>query len=152
MMGLWAGLAVLIGLILPLQAAINNQLKFGLGGSTLLAALVSFLVGSICLFVISMLTGQKLQNLAGVARVEWWMLLGGCMGALFVFGTTFLAPRMGVAAMISLIIAGQVCASLLLDRLGVLDLPVRELGGWRVLGAVLVMVGVGLVNFGDRLS
>ena len=152
MMGLWVGLAVLIGLILPLQAAINNQLKFGLGGSTLLAALVSFLVGSICLFVISMLTGQKLQNLAGVARVEWWMLLGGCMGALFVFGTTFLAPRMGVAAMISLIIAGQVCASLLLDRLGVLDLPVRELGGWRVLGAVLVMVGVGLVNFGDRLS
>ncbi len=152
MMGLWVGLAVLIGLILPLQAAINNQLKFGLGGSTLLAALVSFLVGSICLFVISMLTGQKLQNLAGVARVEWWMLLGGCMGALFVFGTTFLAPRMGVAAMISLIIAGQVCASLLLDRLGILDLPVRELGGWRVLGAVLVIVGVGLVNFGDRLS
>lgn len=152
MMGLWVGLAVLIGLILPLQAAINNQLKFGLGGSTLLAALVSFLVGSICLFVISMLTGQKLQNLAGVARVEWWMLLGGCMGALFVFGTTFLAPRMGVAAMISLIIAGQVCASLLLDRLGILDLPVRELGGWRVLGAVLVIAGVGLVNFGDRLS
>jgi transporter family-2 protein len=40
-------LALVIGLVIPLQAAVNNQLKGVIGGSTVLAALVSFLCGTI---------------------------------------------------------------------------------------------------------
>ena len=42
-------LAFTIGCAIPLQAAINNQLKVHLDGSTLLASLVSFLVGTLAL-------------------------------------------------------------------------------------------------------
>jgi len=50
-----------------------------------------------------------------------------------------------------LIVAGQLFASLLVDRQGFLGLAVRELNGARVLGALLVLAGMLLVNFGDRL-
>lgn len=142
--------AFLIGVVVPLQAAINNQLKGVLGNSTLLAALVSFSVGSLCLAGLAVATGQKWQDLAQLGRVEWWMLLGGAMGAMFVFGTTLLAPRLGVAAMLSLVIAGQVCVSLMFDRFGWLAMPLREVNAPRLLGAALVVGGVLLVNFGDK--
>lgn len=145
-------LALTIGLVVPLQAAINNQLKAVIGGSTILAALVSFAIGTLALLAVACLTGQKMSGLLQLPRVEWWMLLGGILGALFVFGTTFLAPRIGVAAMLSLIIAGQILASLLFDRQGLLGMPLRDINGWRLAGAVLVIAGVLLVNFGDRLG
>lgn len=143
-------LAFVIGLVVPLQAALNNQLKL-LIGSPVLAALVSFAVGGVTLAVAAALSGQKWGGLALLPRAEWWMLTGGVLGALFVFGTTLLAPRLGVAVMLSLIIAGQVCASLLFDRYGWLGMPLRDVGIWRLLGALLVVAGVLLVNFGDRL-
>ncbi|VEB39987.1 Uncharacterized protein conserved in bacteria [Chromobacterium violaceum] len=71
-------LAFLVGVVVPLQAAVNNQLRLLLGNSTLLAALVSFGTGCLTLALLSLATGQRWQNLAALARVEWWMLLGGC--------------------------------------------------------------------------
>jgi transporter family-2 protein len=52
--------------------------------------------------------------------------------------------------MLSLIIAGQVCASLLFDRFGWLSMPLREISLPRLAGAALVVAGVLLVNFGDK--
>nr|WP_199064150.1 DMT family transporter [Chromobacterium sp. ASV5] len=147
---LLALMAFAIGLVVPLRAAINNQLKLLIDGSALQAALVSFGVGCLALAFACAVTGQKWSQLAQLGRAEWWMLLGGALGAGFVFGTTLLAPRLGVAAMLSLIIAGQVCASLLFDRFGWLAMPLRDVGAPRLLGAALVIAGVLLVNFGDR--
>lgn len=145
-------LALIIGLIVPLQSAVNNQLKGVIGGSTLLAALLSFSIGTLTLALIALLSGQKWAGLANLGNASWWMLTGGLMGALFVFGTTLLAPKIGVAAMVSLIISGQIIASLLFDRFGLLGLPVREIGSLRILGAVLIAAGVLLVNFGPLLA
>ncbi|MBM3117429.1 DMT family transporter [Jeongeupia naejangsanensis] len=144
-------LATAIGLVIPLQAAVNNHVRLLIGGSTVLAALVSFGVGTITLGLAALLTGQRWAGLANLSNASAWQLGGGVLGAFFVFGSTLIAPRIGVAAMISLIIAGQVCASLLFDRFGLLGMPLREVGGWRLLGALLVVIGVALVNFGDRL-
>ncbi|MBS1155895.1 MAG: EamA-like transporter family protein [Proteobacteria bacterium] len=144
-------LALTIGLIVPLQSTINNQLKIVIGGSTVIAALISFGVGTLSLLLISLLTQQKWSSFTQLGQATWWQLTGGAMGALFVFGTTLLAPRIGVAVMLAVIICGQILASLLFDRFGILGLPVRELSTPRLLGAALVLVGVLLVSFGDRL-
>ncbi len=82
--------------------------------------------------------------------MAWWEWLGGALGAFFVFGSTLLAPRIGVAAMIALIVAGQVISSLVFDRYGLLGLPVRSISGVRLAGAALILAGAVLVNFGDR--
>lgn len=143
-------MAFSIGLVIPLQSAVNGALRDTLRSGSMLAALVSFAVGTVFLAGISVATGQPITSLAGLPRVPWWQWLGGVMGAFFVFGSTLLAPRIGLAAMISLIVAGQVLSSLAFDRFGLLGLPVREVSSIRLAGAILALVGAVLVNFGDR--
>ncbi|QKJ65584.1 DMT family transporter [Deefgea piscis] len=146
---LYSLFALSIGLIIPLQAAINNQLKSVIGHSTLLAALVSFSVGTLALLCISLATGQKISALAQLPKAEPWMLLGGLLGAVFVFGTTLIAPKLGAATMLSLIITGQIIASMLFDRFGWFAMPMKDLSWPRLLGAALIIIGVVLVNFGN---
>ncbi len=146
---LYSLFALTIGLIIPLQAAINNQLKSVIGHSTLLAALVSFSVGTLALLCISLATGQKISALAQLPKAEPWMLLGGLLGAVFVFGTTLIAPKLGAATMLSLIITGQIIASMLFDRFGWFAMPMKDLSWPRLLGAALIIIGVVLVNFGN---
>lgn len=52
--------------------------------------------------------------------------------------------------MTSLIITGQIVASLLMDRVGFLGVPVRDISVVKLSGAVLLIAGMILVNFGDR--
>ena len=139
-----------IGLTVAIQSAINNQLKIVLGGSTLLAALVSFVVGGLCLLGVYWASGQRLSQLLLLQNTPWWMLLGGVLGAVFVFGSTLLVPKLGLALMISLIVFGQIVMSLLMDHYGWLGLPVQELNVTRLLGAGLVLVGVLCVSFGHK--
>jgi transporter family-2 protein len=144
-------LAFSIGMFLPLQVAINNALKTDVADSTLLAALVSFGVGTLTLLLFSVATRQPIQVLSSLPHLTWWKLVGGTFGALFVFSSIYLAPRIGFAAMASLIITGQIFASLLMDRVGFLGVPVRDISIVKLSGAALLIAGIILVNFGDRL-
>ena len=54
------------------------------------------------------------------------LFLGGILGAFYVAMSIWLTPKLGVGAVISLGIAGQVIASLALDHFGLLNLAVRE--------------------------
>lgn len=144
--------AFAIGLMIPVQAAINNQLKGFVGSSTLLAAFISFSVGTIALAVIATVNRQPWSSLANLSKVEWWHLTGGLLGAVFVFGTTLLAPRIGLAKMTALIVAGQVVISLVMDHNGWLGLAVREISPTRLIGAALVVGGVFLVNLDQLLG
>lgn len=143
--------AFFIGCMIPLQAIINNSLRVAVGSGAVFAALINFLVGSVILVVVCVASGEKWGSVLKLSSVAPWQLMGGLLGAMFVFGTTLLAPRIGVATMLSLVIAGQVLASLVFDRIGILGLVERELSAPRAVGAVLVIAGVLMVNFGDRL-
>lgn len=145
-------LALGIGLVVPLQAAVNHQLKITLGESTLMAALVSFACGTLTLALVAVAMQEKWPSPGEVVQAPWWQLTGGAMGALFVFGTILLAPRLGFAVMMALIVAGQLLTSLVFDRYGLLGIPVRELTTPRVIGALFTVAGVVLVNFGDHLD
>ncbi len=142
--------AVSIGVAIAAQSAVNNQLKSLLGGSTFLAALVSFAVGGVSLCVICALSGERFTQLMQLRNINPWLLSGGVLGAFFVFGTTLLAPRLGVAAMISLVIFGQVTMALLMDRFGLLGLPVRDIVPLRLVGIALVLVGALCVSLGGK--
>lgn len=150
MSALYYLIAVSIGMAIAVQSAVNNQLKSLLGGSTFLAALVSFAVGGFSLCLICVLSGERFTQLVQIRTASPWLLSGGVLGAFFVFGTTLLAPRLGVAAMISLVIFGQVTMALIMDRFGLLGLPVREIVPLRLAGTVLVLAGALCVNLGGK--
>ncbi|MDP9047760.1 MAG: DMT family transporter [Bacteroidota bacterium] len=140
-------LALLLGLILPLQAAISNQLKDHIGGSIILAAMTSFIVGTLTLVIAAFIFKEKLPDYHQLAQVKPWMLIGGFLASGLLCGTIVLAPKIGSAAMMSLIISGQIIVSIIFDATGFLGTPVKELSWVRVIGALFVISGAILVSF-----
>lgn len=134
--------ALLIGMLLPLQALINASLGKQTSGA-LFASLASFSVGTIVL-VAWWLGSRPNLDPGALARVPWWAWTGGVIGALYVVGATLLIPRMGAAALICAVVLGQVVGSLLLDHFGVLHAR-QPIDATRVVGALLVVAGALLV-------
>ena len=134
--------AVLIGAMLPLQGLVNARLGVHSGGPAV-AAFVSFLVGTAMLGLYLLATRTPV-TLQGAAKWPAWIWAGGAFGAIYVACFTLLIPRIGAAGMVCLAVLGQVTASLLLDRFGVLQAP-KPVDALRIFGALLVLAGVVLV-------
>jgi transporter family-2 protein len=107
-------LAVLAGMMMPTQAAINNKLA-GHVGSPVLSAFISFVVGTVALFLYILATGIPLGNLFSAKNASLIAWTGGILGAFFVAATITLVPRLGVALTFSLVIAGQMLVTLVID-------------------------------------
>ena len=138
-------LAVLAGIAMPTQATINSKLANSID-SPLLAAFISFAVGTIALFIYIILTGVPLGNLANAKDAPLVAWAGGILGAFFVTVMILVVPRIGVALAFSLAIGGQMIASLVIDHFGWLGVTERPISPLRVLGAALITVGVVLVR------
>ncbi len=138
-------LAVLAGMMMPTQAAVNNKLA-GSVGSPVLAAFISFLVGTIALFLYIAASGIPFGNLLSAKDASIVAWSGGLLGAFFVAATVTLVPRLGVALTFSLLIAGQMLVTLVIDHFGFLDVPVKEVNLPRLLGVTFITVGVILIR------
>jgi transporter family-2 protein len=87
------------------------------------------------------------SHLGALKTMPLYMLIGGgLLGAIYVTVTLVLAPKIGLAAVMALGIAGQLFTALLIDRLGLFELLERGLSAGRVGGAVLVLVGALMVR------
>ncbi|QTL03308.1 DMT family transporter [Aquabacter sp. L1I39] len=148
---LYPALAFAIGACIAIQAPVNNQLALSLGGGPLMAALVSFLVGSAFLLAIALFGGGLPAAVAALPRQPLWKLSGGLLGAAYLLGSVFLVPRIGLAGLLALVIAGQIACSLTIDHFGLLGLLERKITLARAIGAGLVMGGVLVMLYGDRL-
>ena len=60
--------------------------------------------------------------------------------------TVVLVPRLGVALTFSLIIAGQMLVTLVIDHFGLLGVPVKEVTLARIGGILLITAGVVLIR------
>ena len=137
-------LVLFAGGMIALQAPTNAILARA-GGSPVLAALISFAVGTLVLLIVWLATAPRPRSaaFAGLPAYAWF---GGAYGALYVAVAAYAAPRIGLASLITIGIAGQIAMALLLDQLGALGLPRDPLSLGRVAGALLVVAGVVLVR------
>jgi len=137
-------LVLAAGAMISLQAPTNAILARA-GGSPVLAALISFAVGTVALFLVWLASGSRPRSsaFAGLPAYAW---LGGAYGALYVAVAAYAAPKIGLASLITIGIAGQIVMALLLDHVGALGLPRDPLSIGRVAGALLVIAGVVLVR------
>lgn len=138
-------LAILAGMAMPTQATVNGKLA-GYVNSPISAAFISFAVGTVALFVYMLLTGLPLTSLAAAKDAPLIAWIGGFLGAFFVAVMASVVPKIGVALAFSLAIGGQMLVTLLIDHFGWLGVPEKPLNLWRVLGAVLITVGVILIR------
>jgi transporter family-2 protein len=137
--------ALVAGMAAPTQFAINSQLRQAVGGPVLAAA-ISFLVGTVVLFAATAIISRSVPDLGATVSAPWWMYLGGLLGAFYVCASIVLTPRLGVATTIGLFLAGQVIASMIIDQFGWFGVPVQQASIPRILGAALIIVGVAIVQ------
>jgi transporter family-2 protein len=136
--------AFLIGVMLPIQAGVNAQLRTGLG-HPLLAALASFAVGTVALGLVALATRARLAG-GPLAAIPWYQWTGGLLGAFYIAAAVVLAPRLGAATLIAAVVAGQMVTSLVLDTRGWAGFAQQPLTLARLCGGLLVIVGVLLIN------
>jgi len=130
------------GGLIALQPAINA----GLGKATgnIAAAFVSFAIGTLLLAVIVAVAGQA-GGIGSTFDVRWYYLLGGVLGAAYVFTALVTVGSIGAGGVAAATITGQLTASVVIDRLGVLGLEETPITWDRALGVGLLLVGTFLV-------
>lgn len=138
-------LALIAGAMMPTQAATNNRMAVAID-SPILAAFISFFVGTVALLIYMLIAGVPLGNLASVKDAPAIAWAGGFLGAFFVAAAVTLVPRIGVAMTFSLIVAGQMLITLVIDHFGLLGVPVKEVSLARLGGILLIMAGVVLIR------
>lgn len=107
-----------------------------LGFATLLTAAVAFL-GLV-------LVRRSVSGYERALQQPWWMLTGGLLGLLIVFTVTYAGPRIGVAATVGILIAGQLVMGAAIDRWGLLGSERIALHWPRLLGIALLAGGAAL--------
>ena len=135
------GLMIAGGVAVALQPSINARLAEKIG--FLQAATISFAVGTLFLFLISLST--KVGSLRRVSEADWWQLSGGLFGAFFVTMTIIGVPRIGTTAVLALTIVSQLVAGLLMDHYGLFGMKGIPIDFKRVVGVALLVVGVALI-------
>jgi transporter family-2 protein len=147
MAGLFSAvLGLLAGAFIAVQAPINAELSRGLG-MPVAAAAASFVAGAVVLAAVSaLLAGTQGVSIAWRAPPPWMFVAGGCLGAAYVTIALTLTPRLGAAATMAFIVTGQLLAGMIVDRLGVLGVAVREISLGRMAGAALLLAGAVLMR------
>ncbi|WP_168398969.1 DMT family transporter [Acinetobacter indicus] len=134
-------LAMGIGIAMTLQTAINTQLREYLY-SPLQAALFSFLVGTIVLAILVFFQQVPKPNLHEIVHLPWYMWLGGVLGVYTISLSIYAAPKLGYLTLTGLILFGQIAMSMLVDHFGVLGTEKAPINWQRLLGGVVIFIGV----------
>jgi transporter family-2 protein len=140
------GFAVLIMAVVGGCIALQAPINAGLGRFTgsFAAATISFAVGTILLGAIVAVSGRA-GGIGDVAGVQWYYLLGGALGAAYVFSALVLVSQIGAGAVAAATVTGQLTPSVVLDRIGFLGLDREPLTVSRVAGVLLLLAGTYLV-------
>ena len=134
LIGLTGGIAV--GLQSPLASMISQRLGF------LESIFIVHIGGAVfSLLPLLFLGGGRLGQWR---NVPWYALAAGFFGLVVIAAVSFTIPRVGVAAAITTVVAGQILMSAVLDQFGWLGATVRPLDAPRILGLAVVMLGVWL--------
>ena len=77
-----------------------------------------------------------------------YLAITGMFGLLYLFGASFLAPRVGIALFVGSVTAGTLIASLGLDHVGAFGGVVQRITFIRVVGLFVLLAGVAMIRSG----
>jgi len=142
-------LAVAVALVAGLFVALMIRLNATLGEhiGVLEGSFVVHLVGTG--FAALLLLPRGRRAIGGAVRdAPGYAFVGGVLGVVIVMLANVVVPVLGVALTLSLSVAANLSFSTLSDHFGWFGLPAFRVSTRRVVGLLLVLVGVLLVAFG----
>jgi transporter family-2 protein len=134
--------AIAAGLAGSVQVAVMSRLgeRIGVGEALGFATLVSAAIA----FVGLLLVRRSVSGYERALHQPWWVLSGGVVGLFIVFTVTYAGPRIGVAATVGILIAGQLVMGAVIDRWGLFGSDRIALHWPRLFGIALLAVGAAL--------
>lgn len=141
---IWVFAAFLAGAFLPIQAGLNAKLGKA-GSSPIHASMISFFIGAIAVASYIIITKQTV-SWAGIKTAPAYAWLGGLLGAFYVTVVILAFPKLGPALTFGLVVAGQMLISALFEHFNILVAQQHPITIWRLLGFLLVIVGVIIIR------
>lgn len=135
-------LAIFAGMSNGFQAPVNAALGRFVG--VVESSCISFSVGALSLFVVSMVAGKG--SILKFVEAPPYLWIGGLLGAFFVTVALFAVPKIGAAVMIASVITGQMTAALIIDQTGLLGIPKNPIDLNRIGGLACLAVGIKLLS------
>lgn len=136
-------LTALGGGLIALQAPINSVLGRSIG--TFQAAFVSFAIGTVVLALIVAVASGGFGAIGEAREVSWYYLAGGILGAIYVTSVLVTVRTLGAGGVTAVTIAGQLTASVVVDKYGWLGVDKEPVTASKLAGLVLLCAGVALV-------
>jgi transporter family-2 protein len=124
----------------------NNALKQALSNPWL-ASLVSFLPIVAFLGVLWLCLPRPMPVAASLGQMPWWAPLGGLVGAFAVVAGLLFVGKVGAGAFAGLTITANILMSLVIDQFGLFGMQPHALSAGRMIGAVLMVAGIGLISY-----
>jgi bacterial/archaeal transporter family-2 protein len=104
----------------------------------------SVLVSMVFALAVLLAWERSVTGFRDAAQQPVWLWVGGVMSLFIVLAITIAAPRIGVAATIGLVIAGNLVMAAAIDRWGLLAQDQIPITGPRLLGLALLAAGSAL--------
>ncbi len=139
----YALIALVGGAAVPFLASINAAYGQQIG-SVWLAGMTLCVVAFISVAAVGAVAG--LPSLTSVAGGKWWHYTAGCFFAVYVVSITFVAPKIGLANAIILVVVAQIFTAVIIDHFGLLGQKVTPIDWKRALGVAFLIVGVALAR------
>lgn len=131
------------GLGIPVMAALNGGLGAKLE-SPALAATILLSIG-LAVAVIYLLSTEGIPTELYSSATPWYFYLGGYFVMFYILSITWVAPHFGISNAVSFVLLGQLIAMSIIDHYGLLGAAQYTLSLQRVIGLILMAVGVFLV-------
>ena len=142
---LWPILVALGGAALTVQVACNARLRTATG-SPVLTTLISVFVTLVSL-VLWWASGTTVRgSVPAFGSVPKWAWIGGLFATYYLVASLVALPKLGAAAVFSLVIAGQLVGALILDSTGSFGVNQIPLNMSRIVGTALLLGGVILMQ------
>ena len=139
-------LGVTAGAASTAQASVNGKIRESFR-SPYIVTVLSFIVSIIILTVLTAVTERNLYiPLGTIAEKPFWIWLGGSCGTAIIILNILCLPKLGSAGNVMLICFGQTLTGLVIDHFGLFGSPSVPMSLLRAAGAVVVLIGVALVN------
>lgn len=141
-----------MGLLMPFQTAANSRLR-GVVGPAYVSTLVSFSVSTLALLLVSLLAGIPiLPTSQMLATAPWWSWFVGIVAVVTITIAIHLFKEIGQLQALIIPLFSQLIFSLLIDHFGWFGAKIIPLGTNRIIGSLLLILGITLVVVLPRLK
>src|SRR5437867_9186849 len=138
-------LVALGGAGLTIQMAWNARLRTSTG-SPVLTTIISVLVSLLSLALLWASGATNRGSIPAFNSLPKWAWFGGVFAAYYLVASLIAIPKLGVAVVFALVIAGQMVSALILDSTGAFGGVQIALNLPRVIGTALFLIGVILIQ------